>query len=47
MNNTTKQNDTIPINWIKKYAKENGPEVQEIIGYMIKEYLMDTQNSKS
>ena len=28
----------IPISWIKRYGKENGPEVKEILDYMISEY---------
>ena len=29
---------TIPINWIQKYAKENGSEISEILDMMIKEW---------
>jgi hypothetical protein len=28
----------IPINWIQKYAKENGSEISEILDMMIKEW---------
>ena len=42
----TKTPKTIPVSWIKKYASENGPEIKEIIGYMLSEYTKE-QNRRS
>lgn len=29
---------SIPVEWIRNYAAENGPEVEEVISYMLDEY---------
>lgn len=36
---------SIPIEWIKRYARENGYEIKDILDYMIKEYLKEAKKT--
>ena len=37
---------SIPLSWLRQYAKDNGGETEEIIDYMIKEYLKEINTRK-
>ncbi len=37
---------TIPVSWIRKYGRDNGPEVKEILDYMLSEYKTANKDKK-
>ena len=47
MASTTSNEKVIPVAWIKKYGRENGPEIKDILDCMIDEYNSEQKHNKS